>query len=64
MLNVVLQSVITALRVIMISGIAKRVILPDVMRPKSNAKVRAGNTKGGRMTVPLTSCLTGLESAV
>jgi len=24
----------------------------------------AGNTKGGRITVPLTSCLTGLESAV
>jgi hypothetical protein len=25
---------------------------------------RAGNTKGGSITVPLTSCLTGLESAV
>jgi hypothetical protein len=24
----------------------------------------AGNTKGGRFTVGLTSCLTGLESAV
>ncbi len=24
----------------------------------------AGNTKGGSITVPLTSCLTGLESAV
>ncbi len=24
----------------------------------------AGTTKGGRITVPLTSCLTGLESAV
>jgi hypothetical protein len=23
----------------------------------------AGNTKGGRITVPLTSCLTGLELA-
>jgi hypothetical protein len=23
-----------------------------------------GNTKGGTITVPLTSCLTGLESAV
>ncbi len=23
-----------------------------------------GNTKGGSITVPLTSCLTGLESAV
>jgi len=26
--------------------------------------VCAGNTKGGSITVPLTSCLTGLESAV
>jgi hypothetical protein len=26
--------------------------------------VAAGNTKGGSITVPLTSCLTGLESAV
>jgi hypothetical protein len=25
---------------------------------------RAGNTKGGSITVPLNSCLTGLESAV
>jgi hypothetical protein len=27
-------------------------------------KLKAGNTKGGSITVPLTSCLTGLESAV
>ena len=26
--------------------------------------VKPGNTKGGSITVPLTSCLTGLESAV
>jgi len=26
--------------------------------------VQPGNTKGGSITVPLTSCLTGLESAV
>jgi hypothetical protein len=26
--------------------------------------VEQGNTKGGSTTVPLTSCLTGLESAV
>jgi hypothetical protein len=26
--------------------------------------VLTGNTKGGSVTVPLTSCLTGLESAV
>jgi hypothetical protein len=28
------------------------------------ALVASGNTKGGSITVPLTSCLTGLESAV
>jgi MFS superfamily sulfate permease-like transporter len=27
-------------------------------------KVKARNTKGGSITVPLASCLTGLESAV
>ncbi len=27
-------------------------------------KLRPGNTKGGSITVPLTSCLSGLESAV
>jgi hypothetical protein len=27
-------------------------------------KVLSGNTKGGSITVPLTSCLTGLELAV
>jgi hypothetical protein len=27
-------------------------------------KVKAGNSKGGSITVPLTSCLTNLESAV
>jgi hypothetical protein len=29
-----------------------------------HAIVRPGNTKGGSITLPLTSCLTGLESAV
>ncbi len=27
-------------------------------------RVEPGNTKGGSISVPLTSCLTGLESAV
>ncbi len=30
----------------------------------SGGFVGPGNTKGGSITVPLTSCLTGLESAV
>jgi len=34
-------------------------ILPNVV-----VLVEPGNTKGGSITVPLTSCLTGLESAV
>jgi len=32
--------------------------------PNVSVKAWAGNTKGGSITVPLTSCLTGLESAV
>jgi hypothetical protein len=31
---------------------------------KFTQETRAGNTKGGSITVLLTSCLTGLESAV
>ncbi len=31
---------------------------------KEGERVTSGNTKGGSITVPLTSCLTGLESAV
>jgi hypothetical protein len=30
----------------------------------NDSKVKAGNTKGESITVPLTSCLTGLEFAV
>ncbi len=41
---------------------------PDQMifkfRRGARKSVHAGNTKGGRITVPLTSCLTGMESAV
>jgi len=36
----------------------------DVSRILFACMVSAGNTKGGITTVPLTSCLTGLESAV
>jgi hypothetical protein len=36
-----------------------------VPRPDAVAQlVEPGNTKGGSITVPLTSCLTGFESAV
>jgi hypothetical protein len=35
-----------------------------VERAAHNCKIEAGNTKGGSITVPLTSCLTGLELAV
>ncbi len=36
----------------------------NVNEPLMRSMVRSGNTKVGRITVPLTSCLTGLESAV
>ncbi len=32
--------------------------------PASSLTVKPGNAKGGRITVPLTSCLTGFELAV
>ena len=32
--------------------------------PQSRMTQQSGNTKGGSITVPLTSCFTGLESAV
>ena len=37
---------------------------PIHTRTLSHRAGKAGNTKGGSITVPLTSCLTGLESAV
>ncbi len=33
-------------------------------RHREKTMVQPGNTKGGSITVPLTSCLTDLESAV
>ncbi len=32
--------------------------------PALTANIVAGNTKGGNITVPLTSCLTGLDLSV
>jgi hypothetical protein len=36
-------------------------VIPNVNK-NNNKNIQAGNTKGGSITVPLTSCLTGLES--
>jgi hypothetical protein len=36
----------------------------DLLTKEGEGWVSPGNTKGGSITVPLTSCLTGLESAV
>ncbi len=36
----------------------------SLMKGQKTRSVHPGNTKGGNITVPLTSCLTGLESAV
>ncbi len=33
-------------------------------KPESEMSAKSVNTKGGSITVPLTSCLTGLESVV
>jgi hypothetical protein len=59
MLSVVILNVAT-LSFILLSVIMLSVIMSSVVAPLP----RPGNTKGGSITVPLTSCLTGLESAV
>ncbi len=38
--------------------------LSEVQIRKESKNPQSGNTKGGSITVKLTSCLTGLESAV
>jgi hypothetical protein len=40
------------------------VVSPAVVTEISLRQHQPGNTKGGSITAPLTSCLTGLESAV
>ncbi len=34
---------------------------PGTLRDNGKERVYTGNTKGGSITVPLTSCLTGLD---
>jgi hypothetical protein len=47
------------------SGVTAIIVNSTVVEPlPHHSKVIAGNTKGGSITVPLTSCLTGLELAV
>ncbi len=56
---------IVMLSVIMLSVIMLSVIMLSVVAPVGKVSCHmAGNTKGGSITVPLTSCLTGSESAV
>jgi hypothetical protein len=60
MLNVIMLNVIT-LNVYMLSVIG----CTQVTTQTSTLVIDiAGNTKGGSITLPVTSCLTGLESAV
>jgi len=39
-------------------------VMPSVVAPIAFETDRPGNTKGGSITVPLTSCLTGLDWSV
>ncbi len=41
-----------------------KILFVAVQNTNFGPSADAGNTKGGSITVPLTSCLTGLESAV
>jgi len=40
-------------------GVVRLFVLP--LLDLAYTMIRAGNTKGGSITVPLTSCLTGLD---
>jgi hypothetical protein len=55
-------------KLLMLSVIMLDVVMLNVVAPAKQLKnypmFEAGNTKGGSTTVPSTSCLTGLESAV
>jgi hypothetical protein len=42
-------------------SIEKGFIAQSTDKSEVNLKVRTGNTKGGSITVPMTSCLTGLD---
>jgi NAD(P)-dependent dehydrogenase (short-subunit alcohol dehydrogenase family) len=46
------------------SWAVSQTFLPYLMQSKGKNNIISGNTKGGSITVPLTSCLTGLELAV
>jgi hypothetical protein len=70
MLNVIMLNVIMP-NVILLNDIVLNVIMLSVMgRTQASTLTStlvidiAGNTKGGSITLPVTSCLTGLESAV
>jgi hypothetical protein len=51
------------LNAVMLNAVMLSVVAPAQQREKVLLHW-PGNSKGGSITVPLTSCLTGLESAV
>jgi hypothetical protein len=61
-LLLVLQLIHLALQVVPLAAVFENLFFSVIGKQVKYA--RAGNTKGGSITVPLTSCLTGLESAV
>ncbi len=46
------------------ANVTKLLLALACIKASIRSWVRPGNTKGGSITVPLTSCLTGLESVV
>ncbi len=46
------------------AGLASQRSLVITREPLLKGKAQSGNTKGGSITVPLTSCLTGLDESV
>ncbi len=50
--------------VVVAVGLCVEIVVTDECPVINVLELFAGNTKGGSIAVPLTSCLTGLESAV
>jgi hypothetical protein len=60
MLSVIILNV-CMLSVIMLSVLAPLSCKVRDNKNENNQQIPAGNTKGGSITVPLTSCMTGLD---
>jgi hypothetical protein len=62
--NILDQTIHIKKKYILYALVCLQIYLGGVGTSQMETFLDAGNTKGGSITVPMTSCLTGLESAV